>query len=509
MPSTAANDLRETPRGRAAWLAAGAAALIAFSLSVAASAPFAGDSATYYVDSARGDDANPGTESQPWKTVERASQAADSLAPGGAILFRRGAKWSKGALNVRGVKGTEQRPIVIGAYGPPDEPRPHIEGCKIAIADSEHIEVRDLEMSHSTSGGCLSADRSGYLTVYNNIVHDCASNGIVYHAAVHHTATVQNVVYNIQANDGISIHDVNWIDPPQPVGSHHWVIDNIMPGNYREDAIDAATNDWPGGQPAGEDIKIINNRCYGARLSGIVVGHEARRVWVIGNTISRCGQTGSMALKLGNETNLALVHVSGNLLVDNVRGVQIRGGSGRFERNTVIHREPGRIPVMIDKNADGLAILGNLILTAGAGWIQIDDGLDKRDAIRMDGNWYGFLPQANDAPQRLTHNGAHDLAAWREGFGWDAHSEFGPVPGIEMPGEIEPDPTKWDQDFLAAFVPAPQWPGFAMETGPAGAFGRGGERLGMDIQPFEDYEENGGYGWPGPKIVRERHPLPR
>lgn len=186
---------------------------LCLSLGLPGSSPAAEPAVTgtrnYHVDSARGDDANPGTEAQPWKTLARANAVGPKLQPGDRLLLRRGGVWSGEVLALRDVHGSEAAPVVIGAYGPAGEPRPSIGPGRVEVDDSEHLVIRDLEVHHSPAGPCIAVAHSGHVSVLNNHVHDAKSNGIAYHTGAHHTVTADNIVHDVLANDGISIHDAN------------------------------------------------------------------------------------------------------------------------------------------------------------------------------------------------------------------------------------------------------------------------------------------------------------
>ncbi len=64
----------------------------------------------YFVDAARGEDANPGTEAAPWKTVQHGLR---HLEPGDTLYLRGGVYYEKLHL-LR--SGTEEAPITIAAY---------------------------------------------------------------------------------------------------------------------------------------------------------------------------------------------------------------------------------------------------------------------------------------------------------------------------------------------------------------------------------------------------------
>src|SRR5690349_4419645 len=79
--------------------------------------------ATYYIDSSRGQDSNPGTsEKAPWRSLAKVNAA--SFRPGDRVLFKSGATW-KGQLAPKS-SGSEGAPIIIDRYG--SGPKPKIDG---------------------------------------------------------------------------------------------------------------------------------------------------------------------------------------------------------------------------------------------------------------------------------------------------------------------------------------------------------------------------------------------
>ncbi|MBV7333722.1 hypothetical protein KFU94_36920 [Chloroflexi bacterium TSY] len=74
---------------------------------------------TFYVDSESGDDANDGSSARnAWQSLEKVSSM--TFEPGDHIYFRRGSSYS-GCVTING-DGTEDNPIVVGAYGEGDAP---------------------------------------------------------------------------------------------------------------------------------------------------------------------------------------------------------------------------------------------------------------------------------------------------------------------------------------------------------------------------------------------------
>ena len=128
-----------------------------------------GSGTTYYIDSASGDDANDGkSEGTAWRTIEKVN--SQEFEPGDRILFKAGGEWiapeSDGGLNAdidddedgrpdvwlnpKG-SGTEDDPIIIGAYGEGELPK--LEGAAnvnsvLAIEDEQYWDISNLDISN-------------------------------------------------------------------------------------------------------------------------------------------------------------------------------------------------------------------------------------------------------------------------------------------------------------------------------------------------------------------------
>lgn len=102
----------------------------------------------YYFDSVNGNDANTGTSpGQAFKSLSKLSSLPVNA--GDSILLKSGSVFTE-KLYFSG-KGEAGRPVVIGKYG--GEAMPHIKGDAtelemVHIYNSEHIVVRDLEISN-------------------------------------------------------------------------------------------------------------------------------------------------------------------------------------------------------------------------------------------------------------------------------------------------------------------------------------------------------------------------
>ncbi len=101
----------------------------------------------YYLDADGGSDGNSGTTPvQAWATLDKASTGA--YGPGDQILLQKGDTFT-GKLLLAGKNGSEGNPIVISSYGDGDKPYIDAAGylAGVQIDNSQHIDVRDLEIS--------------------------------------------------------------------------------------------------------------------------------------------------------------------------------------------------------------------------------------------------------------------------------------------------------------------------------------------------------------------------
>lgn len=90
----------------------------------------------YYVDATLGIDTNPGTESEPWKTISRVHLGpagnSDDYQPADSILLKRGEVWRESFIVPS--SGSPSAPITIGGYGLASSPNPKI-SCADDISD--------------------------------------------------------------------------------------------------------------------------------------------------------------------------------------------------------------------------------------------------------------------------------------------------------------------------------------------------------------------------------------
>jgi len=151
---------------------------------------------TYYV-STTGDDANPGTQELPWKTIQK---AADTMVAGDLVIVLPGTYPER--VNVA-VSGAEGAPIAYQAQG-----SVVMKGFSIrAIISSpyqvlpvDYITIRGFEIAHTdydrwstmTSAGVYI--KGSHVIVENNDIHDCTLYGIVLYGTPAEPAVTSNCI---------------------------------------------------------------------------------------------------------------------------------------------------------------------------------------------------------------------------------------------------------------------------------------------------------------------------
>jgi len=139
--------------------------------------------ATYYVDSAEGNDANSGTATiSAWQSLTAVD--GTTFQPGDSIRFKTGGSWI-GTLSPRG-SGINGNPIIISSYGT-NSARPLINGNgstdAVILTNQQYWEINDLEVINPAS---TDAGRRGF--------HLCAAD----HGLVSHLHISNCYIHNIR-----------------------------------------------------------------------------------------------------------------------------------------------------------------------------------------------------------------------------------------------------------------------------------------------------------------------
>lgn len=222
--------------------------------------PGSGNTLTFYVDSEHGNDANPGSQEQPWRSLDKVN--VTTFAPGSRILLKSGSVW-KGQLWPKG-SGSSAAPNVVDYYGGGVLPRIDGDGLAedtVLLKNQEYWEIQNLEITNRGEG-----DR-----VRRGVHVDADEFGDMHHICLR----------------SLVIHDVNGTDSVKPNGGIAYTAEgDSKPSRF-------------------VDLRIENNRIYRVDRSGIFgwSTHWLRSKWyptlglvISGNRLSDIGGDGIVAV---------------------------------------------------------------------------------------------------------------------------------------------------------------------------------------------------------------------
>ena len=193
----------------------------------------------YYIDCAKGDDANPGTSaSRAWRTLEKVNNT--TFSPGDGIFFRRGTT-CPGALQPQG-SGEDGQPITIGAYG--RGLRPIIDGggneAAFLLFNQQYWHIQDIELTGGTVFGIhITGDETGgtlnHFRLTNLVIHD------VYGVEVE--SKVTGLVVLSSGGENNTLNDVV-VDNVTAYNTNQWggIVIAGLAGDYRLDPPVLSTN---------------------------------------------------------------------------------------------------------------------------------------------------------------------------------------------------------------------------------------------------------------------------
>ncbi|MEO8350761.1 MAG: choice-of-anchor Q domain-containing protein, partial [Chthoniobacteraceae bacterium] len=415
----------------------------------------------YYV-ARDGDDLNPGTESAPWRTIQK---AADTLAPGDTAFVRAGKYKERVTVNVSGSATAGfvtirnfpgEKPIVDGRGKVPpknedtglfliaDQSYVAIHGFEIrnykaargsrvpagifVIGECDHIEIRDNEIHrikyNSRKGnafgiviyGTSAAHPITRVIIDGNEVHHCKlgnSETIALNGNVTDFEVTRNVVHD---NNNLGIVFIGFEgscpDPAQ---------DQARNGVCRENIV--------------SNISSFGNPAYGREYSagGIYVDGGAR-ILIERNVSCRNDIGIELASEHAGRVTSGVI-VRDNLIYENKIGGLFMGGydtqRGATEdcaitNNTFVGNDTkkfGNGEIYLQHFVTGVQVTQNIVL-AGTQSLLIGNPTTTNSGNVFDYNLYFAPDGGNDSAWQWLKNNARGFTAWRAASGQDEHSIF-------------------------------------------------------------------------------------
>lgn len=445
----------------------------------------------FFVDDLTGDDQADGSRDNPWQSVARVQQALPDAVPGDHFLFRRGGTFSgPQRLTVDGVTGLPQDPIVFGAYGAPDDPRPRLLMTSIELDQSTDIVVRDFEVRNggTNHGPCVFVERSHRIVVQDLELSECNIRGVRFSRDTSHTTLFRNTLHDIGNKSAIFISDITWPEDPNDhtfIGSHHWIADNVINGDGEVGIhVDASVGDG--------DIKVVGNQVANTDEDGIrTFGDYA---WALNNTVVNAGRDDNVWMDALDVAG-SYAQVRGNILAASRRPLRLRM-RGTASANTLMH---SGVDEALDLTSSGesLEVLDNLIFNPVSDMIEIEQPLPDVWLSSVDGNVYAH---EGDGCTIFVDGTTHDLDGWRMLTGFDDSGRCAVVDGLSnvtLPADAPFTSSVFDAAMPTALA----------ECETVGALDCDGEPRPVHFDAFVTLADGEGRGWEGPLLIQQRYPL--
>lgn len=139
-----------------------------------------GNTRILFVDTnhASSSDANPGTEAQPWKTIQK---AARSVQPGDTVYIKRGTYKGEVKIERSGQpasgKDEPDRLIVFAAF-PGDEHLVILDGSRLLLSEASYIQISGLRIQNTNNEGIAVRGMCEYVILTDNHTFDTYGSGI-------------------------------------------------------------------------------------------------------------------------------------------------------------------------------------------------------------------------------------------------------------------------------------------------------------------------------------------
>jgi hypothetical protein len=451
------------------------AAVAAWALATRTAAPEQVEVAYYVAQD--GDDANPGTESEPWRSIQH---AAGQAVPGSTVFVRGGTYRERVDVLVSG--SARQGPIVFRNY-PGERPILDGEGLEvpgdfsgmISVDSQHHVTVQGFEIRGYRSGesghvpvGVWVTGASSDIRILGTRIHDLGtdfggrSGGDAHGIAVYgtdSTRAIRNVVI-----DGNELFDLTLGSSESLVVNGNVqgfeITDNVVHDNdnigidiigYEGKADDPSVDQARDGLVAGNlvyDIDSFGNPAYGRGRSadGIYVD-GGRDVIIERNVIHHVNIGIELASEHGGRTT-SHVTVRNNVVHDAsvislaIGGYDRRRGSTQdcvIVNNTFAESEGVELLIQFDTRDN---LIENNIVVAGPGGGFIENLYRENEGNLLDHNLFYSATDSDEGTWQWKGHTHDTFQRYRSATGNDEHSAFGDPHFVDAEADdyrLEPD----------------------------------------------------------------------
>jgi len=296
---------------------------VILALSLALGSHFNADAAAnvYYV-STSGNDANPGTEVLPWKTIKKVNSY--TFQQGDSILFKRGDRWLLNSGGEAGSLVVTSNGVTFGGYGSGN--LPVFDGSNmqdtgtmyrgmIVLDNISYITIENLDLYNAIKqqiGMGTNGGNAHHITIQNCTIRTNRTNGFMLMYIENHGA--QGSTNNIIIRNN-HFYDSKW-NAMRITGG---VTKVTISGNEIHQVLHNGIDTWPRNETNNADFEISNNNIYnyGAVNGGAIYIPNSTRFQIYDNDLHdpASGTQDTYGIKAGSVTGYNL----DNIIVRNNR----------------------------------------------------------------------------------------------------------------------------------------------------------------------------------------------
>ncbi len=335
-------------------------------------------STAYFVDGNAGSDSNPGIQSQPWQTIQK---AADTLSAGDVVtvnagiypervyITRSGSPGSSitfqtsGAVTTRGFN-IKANYITLRGFEITDTPNNDVDGRGIYVQGT-HCNLEGNYIYNATRGGILLTKQTDNCSVSNNRLYHNSQNGIEINGQSH----------LIESNEiwGTIQYHPNWANPPSWVdadgirlfGSGHIIRKNYIhdiPANTPENInphIDCFQTWQDTNHEALSNVIIEQNTCLNVQPSaqnssdlgsGFQIEDSTGGIVIRNNFVY---SDAGMGIVRSDDVSIVNNHIIGNTSTNpnyNPVGVSVNNSSNILLRNNILFNQTAQVIYVTNSN---------------------------------------------------------------------------------------------------------------------------------------------------------------
>jgi hypothetical protein len=354
-------------------------------------------SATYYVNSKNGSDANKGTEASPWKTLDPLNSLI--FKPGDHIFFARGSNFT-GGFTVNGY-GSESLPVTFSAYGKGPSPvfinfdYNNLNGNVIQVR-ANFVIIDDLKFAHTS--GCSLKNPVKAEDYWNNeelrtrIDKKVLLVGAVYQSSEVKNLTIKNcefedcpIAINLNGMENLVdsnfIHDCNrflweplWGPIALLISNANNEISNNRCINYKRE-----------GGTFGADGGFIelDSRYYGGNIYDVSIHHNFSQANEGFIEITNSGENLNISYNVSDDYQQFAFFWAGD--------------SSRIENNTIIRTKPAnsRVNVVFTFKNSGYIIRNNIFILSDSLQVFAGGAYDAKNFNQLHENNLYYVPSGN------------------------------------------------------------------------------------------------------------------